>query len=206
MPMNRFVVLGIGTLLLLFAGCAKPPAGNVERRFEMPDNLGTFVILLDSNLIQVDRGIRHSDYKCGDQLYQLHSMRSWPDSFPPPLTGLDVTKDSMFVFAWAADFYSPSLCDSAQTNHEWLTNVLRMRHMEYPNCVPVDTGIVMVNGTPWAIIHTSDSISVHNDAFSCYTRRNGRAVQFSWRRIAQSEARFDFGAYVRPQMATARFE
>lgn len=204
--MNTRVVLGLGTLVLLFAGCAADPKGTVERRFDLPDSLGTFVIRLDSNLIQLDSSICHSDYKCGDQLCQLYSMRSWPATIFPPLTGLNISKDSMFRFTWSTDLYSPSLCDSAQTVHEWLKNELRSLRLESPSCSPVDSGIVMANGTPWAFIQTSNNISVHNNALMCYTRKQGRAVKLTWRRLALSEAQFDFGSYARPQLATARFE
>jgi hypothetical protein len=203
--MNGNPVLVSLAMLLVFSSCDRPPEGTVERRFEMPDSLGTFWIQLDSNLTRMDSGIVHSDYKCGDLLQQQYTMRDWAQIVVSPFGAMDA-KDSLFYFTWSIDLHSPPECDSALTLPEWMRSELRSRRQECTVCAPVDSGIVELNGTQWAFIQYSDKRTTPNDILICYTRTHGRGMNVSWQRLAPSAITFDFGAYARRQLETARLD
>ena len=178
----------------------------MERRFELPDGLGTFSIWLDSNLTRKDSGLSHSCTKCDDLLRQSRSMKDWAIVAPSLFGMMDTSKDSLFAFNWSINKYSPADCDSAQTVQDWFKFELHSRRIESPSYVPVDSGIIQLNGTQWAFILSSDSISAHNDMLQCYTRTHGRGMYIHWQRIAPTTVSFDFGSYARRQLATAKFD
>ena len=199
------VLVGL-VLLMAFCSCDRPPEGTVERRFELPDSLGTFSIWLDSNLTRMDSGLSHSCTKCDDLLRQSQGMKDWAIVAPSLFGTMDPSKDSLFAFTWSINRYSPADCDSAQTVQDWFKFELWSRRLECRSCAPVDSGIVQVGGTQWAFIQYSDSISAHNDILMCYTRTHGRGMYIHWQRIAPTTVSFDFGSYALRQLATAKFD
>lgn len=211
MPMNRFVVLGIGTLLLLFAGCAKPTSGSVERCLDLPNGLGSLYIELDSNLTHAGRWQHASDYKCGREWVKCYSYTDWPvhrdtdyfNSFP----------DSLFQFTLRYSVYSPLECgwqpsegDERLIVQEMLEGYMKMRQQENLTWRPVDHGLFQIHGVQWGFICTSDSLPLGNDALECFTYRSGRSISMLWQRVAPSPVAFDFERYAMSQLATARFE
>jgi hypothetical protein len=204
------VLVGLA-VLLVFSSCDRPPEGRVERRFELPDSLGTLAVQLDTNLSSTGQWIHASDYRCGREQVQGYAHGNWP--IYRDTSYITLFPDSLFQFTLRYTLYSPKECGWTLSTHgeqsfaeEWLSHTLRMRHQESLTWKPIDQGLMEINGVQWAFIQMSDSTSLHNDEFACVTSHSGRGMKMTWQRVAPSAITFDFGAYARRQFETARFD
>lgn len=208
--MNRWTVLRFFAIPLLIAGCVKHPGGRVEHCFNLPDQMGTLSIELDTNLSQAASWKHSSDYKCGAEWVEGLAFAHWPlhcdeDYFSP-------LPDSVFQFTMRYPFYDPIECGSPldvgnerAAVQEWLTQYVHTRQIENTTWKPVDYGVLEVGGLPWGFIQTSRINDMHNDQFQCFTHIQGRNVSLLWQRVAPSAVPFDFGSYARQQLETVRF-
>jgi len=109
-------------------------------------------------------------------------------------------------------FYSPEDCDdlhSAEDGQtaaeEWLAGTIRGHQTENTMWSLINHGLKDVHGVQWAYLITSDSITMHNNAFQCFTSRSGRGIFMTWQRVAPTPVTFDFGASARRQLETTKF-
>ena len=175
----------------------------MERRFELPEGLGVLSIMLDSNLSQRDHWSARSDYKCSEKTVDYSAFTDWPIA---RTKGVFNRRDSMFQFFLSVDAFAMEKCDSAVVPRYWYPRRIYELKTESPSRVFFSSGLIKIHGVDWAFIYTSDSLDVFKDHFLGYTVKSGRAVELEWHRIAPSRAAFNFEAYSRRQLATARFD
>lgn len=173
-------------IALLLIACSGQDSASKEHCIDLPDNLGTLSIRLDTTMVPTGHWIHSSDETCGEEMVWGFSQREWP--IVMDTSYLTIYPDTMYHLMLRMYTLAMEICGGTLNEREWLDSRIFFSRLDRPDYDSILHGSIYVNDSDWSYEYRSFQQNyMYHDVYECYGIHKGRAILFRWERIAQAE-------------------